>query len=66
MSIVKAIAFLINDKSVVVEGNLATSWFSKNDPRRVVSEQVDFMVLIPLTRFEILPPVFSNASLIQK
>ena len=36
-----------------------------NEPSRVVSEQVDFMVLIPLTRLLILPLVDSKAPLIQ-
>lgn len=64
--IVKAIAFLASEKSDVTDAKRATSWFSMNDPRRFVSAQVDFMVLIPLTSVLILPLVDSNACLIQK
>jgi hypothetical protein len=58
---VNAIAFFARDKSEVTEGNLALSWFSIKDPSRVVSEQVDFMVLIPFTRLLMLPLVDSKA-----
>lgn len=63
---VKAIAFFAKDISEVNEGNLALSWFSKNEPRSVVSEQVDFIVLIPLTSLLMLPLVDWNAWVIQK
>lgn len=66
MRIVKAIAFFAKDISEVSEGNLALSWFSMNDPRSVVSLQVDFIWLIPLTRLLMLPLVDSNAWVIQK
>lgn len=65
MSIVKAMAFLMRDKSEVRDGNRALSWFSMKDPRTVTSLQVDFMVLIPFTRVEILPEVDSKAWVIQ-
>jgi hypothetical protein len=66
MRIVKAIAFFAKAISEVSEGNLALSWFSKNDPRSVVSLHVDFMLLIPLTRLLMLPLVDSNAWVTQK
>lgn len=37
-----------------------------NAPRRVVSEQSDFMVLMPFTRLLILPLVDSKACVTQK
>ena len=65
LSIVKAIAFFFRDRSLVKEGNLGLSWFSRKDPRRVVSAHVDFIVLIPLTRLLMLPLVDSKAWVIQ-
>jgi hypothetical protein len=56
-SMVNAIAFFAKDISDVSDGNRALSWFSMNVPRRVVSEQSDFMVLMPFTRLLILPLV---------
>jgi hypothetical protein len=65
-SMVNAIAFFAKDISDVSDGNRALSWFSMNVPRRVVSEQSDFMVLIPFTRLLILPLVDSKACVTQK
>lgn len=59
--IVKAMAFLVREISDVRDGNRGLSWFSKNDPRRVVSEQSDFISLIPFTRLLMLPLVDSKA-----
>jgi hypothetical protein len=58
---VKAIAFFAKDRSELSDGNLALSWFSMKDPRSVVSEQVDFIVFMPLTRLLMLPLVDSKA-----
>ena len=63
--IVKAIAFFASAKSWFTCGKRVTSWFSMKEPKRVVSEQVDFMVLIPFTRLLMLPLVDSKACLIQ-
>lgn len=62
----KAIAFFVSEMSEVSDGNLALSWFSIKDPRRVVSEQSDFIVLMPFTRLLMLPLVDSKACVIQK
>lgn len=43
MRIVKAMAFLAKERSEFKDGNRALSWFSRKDPRRVVSPQVDFI-----------------------
>lgn len=59
-------AFLAREKSFVREANRGRSWFSRNDPRRVVSEHVSFIVLMPLTRLLMLPPVDWKACVIQK
>lgn len=65
MSMVNAMAFLIRDMSDVNEGNRTLSWFSRKDPRSVVSLHVVFIVLIPLTRPPISPLVDWKALEIQ-
>jgi hypothetical protein len=66
MSIMNAMAFFSKDTSEVKTGNRWLSWFSVNDPSNVVSLQpeLDFIVLIPLTRPLMLPLVDENAFLI--
>lgn len=61
-----AMTFLAWDKSDVNEANLGTSWFSVNEPSRVVSAHSLAIVLMPLTRLLMLPLVDSNACVIQK
>lgn len=42
-SMEKAMAFFAREKSWVKEANLGWSWFSRKDPKSVVSEQVSFI-----------------------
>lgn len=62
----KPIAFFARDRSWVIEGNLAVSWFSMKDPMRVVSAQADCMVGIPLASLAMFPLEELKASVIQK
>lgn len=61
----KAMAFLARDRSEVREAKRGWSWFSMKEPSCEVSEQVDFIVLMPLTRLLMLPLVDWNAWVIQ-
>ncbi len=61
-----AMAFFASDMSPVREGKRGLSWFSRNEPRRVVSAHSPFIVLIPLTRLLILPLVDSKAWVIHQ
>lgn len=65
ISMVNAMAFFWSERSEVSDGKRATSWFSRKDPRSVVSLHVDFMVLIPFTRLLMLPLVVWKACVIQ-
>lgn len=58
---VNAMAFFDKDKWEVSEGNLGLSCFSIKEPSSVVSEQSDFMVLMPSARLLMLPDVDSNS-----
>jgi hypothetical protein len=46
-SIAKPMAFLAREMSEVRDGKRGLSWFSRKEPRRVLSEQSLFSVLIP-------------------
>lgn len=50
-------AFLANAISVVKEGKRGLSWFSIKEPKREVSAQVDFMVLMPFSSCLMSPEV---------
>jgi hypothetical protein len=65
-SMAKAMAFLFKEISEVRDGKRGLSWFSRKDPRRVVSAQRLFIVLMPFTRLLILPLVDWKAWVIQK
>ncbi len=60
-SIANEMAFFAREMSLVTEGKRGLSWFSRNDPRSVVSAHSPFIVLIPLTRLLMLPLVDSKA-----
>ena len=64
-SMEKAIAFFAREKSDVRDANRGWSWFSRKDPRRVVSEQVSFIWLMPFTRLLMPPLVDWKACVIQ-
>ena len=64
-SMEKAMAFFAREKSWVREAKRGWSWFSRKDPKRVVSEHVSFIWLIPLTRLLMLPLVDWKACVIQ-
>ena len=49
----------------VSDGNRGLSWFSKNDPSRVVSVHKVFKVLTPFARLSMLPFVDERVSIIQ-
>ena len=61
----KAIAFFAKVWSVVSDGKRTISWFSRKDPKSVVSAHADLMLLMPLTRLLMLPPVDWKAWVIQ-
>lgn len=65
LSMVKAMAFLSKLMSCVTLANRGWSWFSRKDPRRLVSFDTDLSVLTPLARLPISPEVDLNAAVIQ-
>lgn len=65
MSIVKAMAFLASAMSEVRDAKRGWSWFSRKEPKRLVSLAVDLRVLMPLARLLMLPEVDWNACVIQ-